>query len=72
MIKAMNWKTIISDIQSVGRLTQAQIGKACGTTQSTISSLFNQAGAQPAYPLGAKLMELHKKTMRKSRTTASA
>jgi len=69
----MNWKTIISDIQTVGKLTQAQIGKACGTKQSTISSILNTEGSQPAYPLGVKLMDLHRKTMRKSaRTTAGA
>lgn len=68
----MNWKNIIADIQKVGKLTQAQIGLACGTKQSTINSLYSGSSAQPAYPLGVKLTELHKKTMRKPRTTAGA
>ena len=58
----MNWKTLIAELQQRG-MTQAEIGEACGTSQSTISSLIVRGG-EPAYSLGAKLRELHKKQMR--------
>lgn len=49
-------------------MTQADIGKHCGTTQSTISSLVNREGGEPSFSLGAKLIDLHKLTTSDMRT----
>ena len=63
MIRRMNWKKLITDLQNC-KMTQAEIGAACGAAQSTISVLLNNGG-EPCYSLGEKLRELHK---RKTRT----
>jgi DNA-binding XRE family transcriptional regulator len=67
MMRLMNWKNIIAEIQATGSLTQAEIAKACGTAQTTISSLINREGGEPGHSLGEKLMALHKKQMRKAK-----
>lgn len=61
----MNWKQIIAEIQEYGHLTQDEIGKACDTTQSTISSIFLRKSSEPSYSLGKKLETLHKKVSRR-------
>ena len=48
-------------------MTQAEIGKHCGTTQSTISSLVNREGGEPSFSLGSNLISLHKRTTKKLR-----
>lgn len=69
-MRYMNWKTLISEIQAYGNLTQSAVGEACGTTQSTISSLVLREGSEPSYSLGAQLKELHRKVSRKSNATS--
>ena len=54
----MNWQTILSDLTSWG-LTQVQIAKACGCTQSRISDLARIDGSGVSYRLGVALTALH-------------
>jgi len=35
----MNWKNVIADIQRHGQMTQPQIAKAVGCSQTTVSEL---------------------------------
>ena len=66
------WKKIIQEIQLAGRLTQAEIGSKCGTTQTTINSLLSRENSEPRAGLGERLKALHKKVMRaKSRADVS-
>ena len=60
----MTWKKTISDLQKSG-LTQVQIAQLCGCAQSTVSELLSDESKVPRYPVGAALLELHKKTMRR-------
>jgi transcriptional regulator with XRE-family HTH domain len=60
----MNWQQTISDLQRSG-LTQAEIAKSCGCAQSTISEIQNDEKRVPSYPIGAALLELHKKISRR-------
>lgn len=54
----MDWKQIIADLVARG-LSQPQIAKACGCSQSTVSALLNGQQAQPRYELGKCLLALH-------------
>lgn len=68
----MNWKKTIAEIQERGNLTQAEIAQKCGTGQSTISSLIRREGANPTYPLGVMLLEMHQKYTRKPKRVKEA
>lgn len=59
----MQWKQIIADLISWG-LTQVQIAKKCGCTQSRISDLAREGG-EVSYGLGVALAALHKAEARK-------
>lgn len=63
--RGMNWQSIVSDLTSWG-LTQVQIAKKCGCTQSRISDLARDGGTV-SYELGVALAALHKSEARKSR-----
>ena len=71
----MNWQTLISDL-ATGGLTQVEIAKRCGCTQSRISELANGKSSSVGFELGASLTALHKsesrKRMRKGAPVAAA
>lgn len=60
----MNWQSILSDLTDWG-LTQVQIAKKCGCTQSRISDLARNTDTTVSYQLGANLAALHKAEARK-------
>lgn len=60
----MNWQKTISELLAAG-LTQIEIAKSCGCAQSTISEILNDEKRVPSYPIGAALLELHKKKTRR-------
>lgn len=55
----MNWHSIISDLQQRG-LSLAQIARKCGCAQSSISDLKGRRTQEPAFPVGAALVQLSK------------
>lgn len=59
----MNWTTIISDLKTHYGSLEA-IGQAVGLTKSTLSDL-GRGLATTNYEAGCKLVDLHKKVMRK-------
>lgn len=63
----MNWQSILSDLTSWG-LTQVQIAKKCGCTQSRISELARNGDTTVSYQLGVSLAALHKAEARKHRS----
>lgn len=62
----MNWSAILLDLTNWG-LTQVQIAKKCGCTQSRISDLARNDDTSVSYQLGAALAALHKAEARKHR-----
>ena len=55
---AVCWSTIIKELVDSG-LTQTQIGKIVGRTQSVIADLKNGKIREPSYSSGCALLELH-------------
>ena len=68
---AMQWKNIISDLKASG-LTQMQIAEKCGCAQSTISEMSTDGNRIPSFPIGAALLDLHKKHLKKRNTVQVA
>ena len=68
----MNWKTVIADIQRHGQMTQPQIAKAVGCSQTTVSelSIGKSKDRQPNYQLGAALLALLADVQAKERAVA--
>jgi len=68
----MNWKTVIADIQRHGQMTQPQIAKAVGCSQTTVSELSIGKGInrQPNYPLGVALLALLEEVKAKEQAVA--
>lgn len=66
----MNWKIIIAEILLHGQLTQPNLAIQCGCGQATISDLASGKTKQPSYPLGKALITIHKKHMKKAKSTA--
>jgi len=62
-MRAMNWPTLIADIQRHGKMTQPQIAEHCHCAQATVSDLASGVTANPRYALGAALTELHAAVM---------
>lgn len=69
ILSPMQWKTIITQIQSSG-LTQTQIAEKCKCAQSTISELMTDPDRIPSFPIGAALLELHKKSLKRRKQAA--
>ena len=67
----MQWKNIISDLKASG-LTQMQIAEKCGCAQSTISEMATDVDRIPSFPIGAALLDLHKKALKKRKTVQVA
>lgn len=59
----MNWQNIVLDLMA-WNVTQVQIAKKCGCTQSRISDLAREGG-EVSYGLGVALAALHKAEARK-------
>lgn len=55
--KTQDWKGLLARLIESG-LTQAQIAAECGVTQQSISALFCGKSADPAFSVGARLLEL--------------
>ena len=68
---AMQWKNIISDLKASG-LTQMQIAEKCGCAQSTISEMATDGNRIPSFPIGAALLDLHKKHLKKRKSAQVA
>ena len=68
-MQAMQWKNIIFDIQASG-LTQTEIAERCKCSQSTISELASTPDRVPTWPIGAALLDLHKKTTKRRKQAA--
>ena len=68
---AMQWKNIISDLKASG-LTQMQIAEKCGCAQSTISEMATDVDRTPRFPIGAALLDLHKKVLKKRKSAQVA
>jgi predicted XRE-type DNA-binding protein len=66
---AMQWKTIIDEIQESG-LTQTEIAERCKCAQSTVSELASTPGRVPSWSIGAALLDLHKKTAKRKKQAA--
>ena len=66
----MQWKNVISDIQTRQGLTQPQIAKAAGCAQATISDLATGKTNEPRFALGQVLLALSKKQPRRAKPTA--
>lgn len=71
IMSAMQWKNIISDLKASG-LTQMQIAEKCGCAQSTISEMATDGDRTPRFPIGAALLDLHKKAIKKRKTVQVA
>jgi len=66
----MNWKTVIADIQRHGQMTQPQIAKAVGCSQTAVSELSLGKTKQPNYQLGASLLSLLEAVSNKAQAVA--
>lgn len=60
----MDWKQLFSDLAKAG-LTQTRIGEAVGISQCYVSELASGKKGEPRYSVGKRLVELHRKTVRK-------
>lgn len=58
MMRFMDWKNIIAEIQRHGQMTQSQIAAEVECGQATISDLANGGTKQPSYSLGAALLKV--------------
>lgn len=61
----MDWNLIIDELKAAG-FTQELIADRVGCSQNAISELRLGYTKQPFYPLGAALIDLHKRKCRKS------
>lgn len=66
----MNWKQLISDLQSAG-FTQVQIAAKCGCSQGTVSDIANGRTTNPSASIGLALVAMHK-SKRKAKPTKEA
>lgn len=53
----VNWADIIADLRGK-RMTQAEIGAACGLSQAFVSNLYSGARKDVLYSHGARLLQL--------------
>lgn len=63
---AMDWKNLITDLCAMG-WTQQTIAAHCKCGQTTISELQRGISNEPRYALGAKLKELYRAELRKTK-----
>jgi predicted transcriptional regulator len=66
----MNWTAILDDLKAWG-VSQYDIAAKCGCSQASISDLRLQKTANPNYPVGQKLLELHRKHKRQALARAA-
>lgn len=60
----MVWSELISDLVQRG-YTTTDIGSGCGVTGAAIRALIINAGQEPRWITGDRLIALHKKVMRR-------
>lgn len=68
----MQWKNVISEIQTNASLTQPQIASKAGCAQTTISDLATGKTAEPRHSLGEALLALRRQTQRKRKAIADS
>jgi hypothetical protein len=71
ILSGMNWKLLVNELMAAG-VTQVQIAQECRCAQSSISDLRSGAIEHPRFEIGAKLVELHKKAIRRTKTAKAA
>lgn len=64
-MKPINWNKLITELESSG-MSQREIGDEVDLTQGAISQLKTIEGREPAYKVGARLVELHKLRVKKA------
>ncbi|MGL4576111.1 MAG: helix-turn-helix domain-containing protein [Burkholderiaceae bacterium] len=57
-IPGMNWQKLITELGQMG-LSQSEIGRRCGCSQSAISQLYAGKNKQPMADLADALRTLH-------------
>ena len=67
----MDWTKLIADLCGTG-MTQPQIATAIGCSQASVSEMANGITKNPKYSIGAALISLHKRVMRRERSKATA
>jgi len=60
----MNWKNLIDDLLQRGH-TFRSISDDLGVTPAAVRAMANNAGQQPRWNTGDRLVSLHKRVMRK-------
>ena len=65
----MDFKQLIADLMAAG-ISQPQIAKQCGCAQATVSELASGVNKQPRYTLGAALVALHKRKIKRTKQEA--
>jgi hypothetical protein len=64
ILRRMDFKTIISDLQQRG-YTMAMIAESIGTTRANVAAILRNTDQQPRWVTGNKLIELHKRVMKR-------
>jgi transcriptional regulator with XRE-family HTH domain len=60
-----DWPALIKQLKAIG-IQQTEIAAHCGVSNSTLSELVTKrAKRDPGYLIGVRLVELHKKNLRK-------
>ena len=67
----MDWSKLIDDLRGVG-MSQAEMAATCECSDSTISELKSGLIANPAYPVGKCLVDLHAKKVDARKTARKA
>lgn len=65
-MRAMNWTALIKELTARGCGYQ-KIAEHCGTSRGTIYDLESGRSGEPRYGLGAALVDLHKRVMRRKK-----
>lgn len=56
----MDWKSIISELESVPGMSRQRLAEIAGLSASAIRELANGNTKQPGYDAGVRLVALHK------------
>lgn len=60
----MNWNQVISDLLAAG-YTLDEIAKECGMARKSSVSSLHKSGGDALYRNGVRLVQMHRKVMRK-------
>lgn len=64
-MKSNNWQSLVSELISSG-MTQHSIAASVGIKQPSLRSILIGATKNPSYPVGQKIIDLHKKVAKAS------